>query len=138
MALLDDLATYLASQGLGTVNVDITKGGFNAGGPEPQLTMVHSGGLPPVQFLDDEAHEDRPTVQISVRCGTDDDAGLIAYRDAEARASEAYRAIYGLAGQTIGTTRVIDSVPTQTPFFLQWDQNERAVFVFNVLLEVIQ
>ncbi len=62
MALIDDVASYLAAGGIGTVGTDIFKS-YKADNPDAQVAVLDTGGPAPDAYLPIR----NPTFQIYVR-----------------------------------------------------------------------
>lgn len=131
MGILDDLAGHMQANGLGTVGTDIFKVGL-VDAPVQQYGLLHSGGLPPLRTLENQARTDQPTIQVLSRA--------VNYNDAEIRAMNVYLLFDAILEEIIGTAKYGIVEPQQYPFLLEWqrsDQDRRAaVFAFNCQIRV--
>ena len=126
MSLLDDIGAYLASNGIGTVGTDIFLGRGLTATPDAQVGLQRSGGFGSIHAMrgvPGQPIANQPRIQIVCRALT--------YPLAEAKANAVNDLLDGLRNTTINTTfyHFINSV--QEPFLLQYDDNNRPVFVQN-------
>jgi hypothetical protein len=130
--LLDDLGAHLQAQGVGTLQIDLFKGGLpmdsaNAPVHDAILALIETAGLPPFHVHTQQAASfEQPVVQVVVRGNPHD------YQEARLRAQAAFEALDGLANVTFGTTQYLWIQALQSPFFLRVDEAGRPVIVFNV------
>jgi len=129
MSMGNEIATLFASNSLGVVGAsifvnrmpetpDICCAIFETGGTAPQ------GGFSVPGIL----HE-RPGAQIRFRGEKRDSDGP------RAQAQSAYRLCMTIQAMLLSGTKYLTLQPTQAPFILERDGNERVVWVFNVLAE---
>lgn len=128
--VLDDLADYLASGGLGTVGTDIFEGGWFDGGtpatPDAQVALFHYPGLPPAQVLGGSANASPlifPRVQVAARAKT--------YAAALAKAQACYDRLAVVTQLLINGTRYLRVEALSEPAFIGQDQNSRTLFGAN-------
>jgi hypothetical protein len=130
--LLDDVGNYLQAQGVGTLQVDLFKGGLpmdsaNAPVHDAILALIETAGLPPFHVHTQQAASfEQPVVQVLIR------GEPYGYAQARLRAQAAFEALDGLANVTLGTTQYLWIQALQSPFFLRVDEAGRPVIVFNV------
>jgi hypothetical protein len=132
MALLDDLASYLQTAGVGTVGSSIFKGLLPLDDPYtpvPDLVvaLIETPGFAPFHVHDAAAPDfEQPTVQVLARGEPLDYAG------ARAKAQEAFVALDGLHNQTLGSTTYLWVTAMQSPFYLHSDELLRPIIAFNL------
>lgn len=127
MALLDDLATFLQTKGVGVVGTTVFKG-FLPDAPDACVALVDSPGLPVVRTMASTGAAgilERPRVQVTARATTPQAA-----RD---KAMDALTALDWTQRVTLGTTRyyLIEALQ-RPPFLIQRDENDRFVYGFTV------
>lgn len=121
--LLDDIASYLQTQGLGTLAVDLFLG---TSPPDPDATIVireYGGGQPVFLATGGEPAYEYPRFQLTCR-GVD-------YVSARDRAERCYRALSRIANQQVGTSWYLRVVPLQSPFPVGQDESDRELMVAN-------
>lgn len=130
MALvLDDLAVYGASNGLGTVGTSIFKGRM-PDAPDECLALIPYGGLASQQQYGSDALKwEFPRVQVIARASRHD------YSTAQTMADEAYRAYAQIMAETVNGTFYHCVTPLQPPFSMGLDDNERPIVGFNLQVE---
>lgn len=131
MALLDELASYLQAEGLGTVGTTIYKGSFPLDTAttldRPVLALVEVPGFPPMRSHDSPpSRYEQPVVQVASR------GASYGYEAARVQADAAWQALDGLANQVLSGTAYLTVQALQSPFLLKWDEAHRPVLVFNV------
>lgn len=130
MYLEDDVALYLQSNGVGAVGISIFKHELP---PEPDLAVLITvyAGLSPVrthvrnQIDPPTLNYEQPRFQIKVRAGKEDLA------TARAQAQLAYGLLARIKNATVNGSYYQSIEPVQSPYFLRWDENRRAEYVFN-------
>lgn len=122
--LIDDIATYLVAEGVGTIGTDIFKG-FQPPEPTECLVIIPTGGLAPDPDL---VGIKDPTIQILTRAAT--------ISAAMALAEAAYDALHGLANTTLGSTYVMYCKALQEPTSIGQDDNSNFEISCNYLLKV--
>jgi hypothetical protein len=133
MALLDDIADYLTSQGhgansttTGTAPVNIFRNVIPMT-PDTAIALFETGGLGTVHAMASgpgEAVAARPSVQIRVRARSQDTARSLV--------DDVFNDVDGLRERTINGTRYSWMEAIQMPFILDRDDQNREVFNFNV------
>jgi hypothetical protein len=124
-----DLATHLATQGLGTVSTDIFAGPqrpSSAQIPQAVIFCISSGGSPPVPYLDGSSSDfSAASVQVLVR----GDVGAYAAAQVTARLVmvATQRAVIG------GYVAVY--VNESDPNFLGLDDTEHPMFSINAIMQ---
>lgn len=116
--VLDDIAAYLATSGVGTVGTNIVKG-FIPNAPDSIVALYEYSGFPP----DKTANIESPQVQVRVR-GTD-------YNTARGKAIAVETALHGLWETTISGHRYLYIYANGSASFLRRDANNRTEFVQN-------
>jgi hypothetical protein len=130
MALLGDLATRLASAGVGVIGTSIFMSSKAAipSGAGPYLTLIETGGSGPTRVHNQTAAlTQRPTVQIMVRAST--------YPTARATAQLAYLALDGIYNTTLSGTYYHSVTARQEPTDIGLDDMARAMVAFNIDVE---
>ncbi len=122
--LIDDIASYLQTEGVGTVGTDIFKANQPAN-PVKCLTILPTGGLEPdVDIIGIK----NPTIQILARGEN--------FTEAMDMAQDAYGALHGLANETLGDTYVMFCKALQEPTAIGQDDNNNYEISCNYLLKV--
>jgi hypothetical protein len=123
--LLDELGSFLASAGVGTVGADLFLA-HEPPDPDALIALYEYGGSAPVhaQGADAPALE-MPRVQVVARGARGD------YAEARARAERAYRSLDGIANRTIQNAWYVRVRALQSPFSLGPDANGRYRIAFN-------
>lgn len=128
--LLDEIAAYLASKGVGTVSSNILKGS-NAvipNGDGPFLSLIETGGSAPTRIHNvPGAHTQRPTVQVVCRATS--------YGVARTMAKSAYAALDGTFNTSLSGVFYQKIAARQEPTSMGVDAQERPLIVFNVDVE---
>ena len=120
---VNDLATRLVSQGVGTLGTDLFGGGLPSVPVNCLALIEYAGEEPRLKAPGEVALDERPRVQVIARGKS--------YRLAEEKARAAYEAIQ-CAMTTINGTLYLRIDALQTPFYLKNDENGNTLFVFNV------
>ena len=138
---LDDLASYFAAQGLGTVGTTIFKYDNWDTSTASYLNLIASGGLPVVHGLGDTFPDmvDRLTLQVAV-VSTSPMTMLPQippytghYTDAMDRIRQAYDLTKSLSNVRIGTGHYEQIQALQPPAAVDEDEQARARYAFNLL-----
>jgi hypothetical protein len=127
-AMLGELVSYLAAQGVGTPGVDLFQGAMPHE-PDAALVLQRYPGImnTPERGDPPSVAVERPRVQVLARAPHP--------AQAEARAQAAYRALIRLANQRLGATWYLRAEPLQAPFDLGRDDAGRWLVGFNVQIE---
>lgn len=138
MALLDDVATYLAAQSTAFTILSGTAGNLgksvllDAGAvPDTVTSLYETAGVGNEYVFSTSTGtasvaNERPSFQLLSRSTS--------YVTARNRAQTAYTILDGLAGKNLPTstgTRYLEITANQAPFFLQRDENERFIVAVN-------
>jgi len=130
--VLDDLAAYLQTAGLGTVAVDIFKSRLPMDQPgvtavDAAMALIPVPGGPPL-YVHSKAAPDlaQPVVQVICRGTQYGDAAAMA------RAEQAWVALGSVHNQTLSSTFYLSIVPQQSPWLLKRDELDRPLIVFQV------
>ena len=128
--VLDDIADYLASNGIGSVGTDIFEGGWFDGGtpntPDVCVALFHYPGLAPSQVLGGSANPSPlifPRVQVAARASK--------YSVAYAKAQACYALLAPVTQITINGTRYLRIEALNEPAFIGQDTNSRSLFGTN-------
>lgn len=124
--LLDDIALYLQQQGVGTVGADIFKGQMPVA-PDNCIALFEYAGEPPDLHWPGEY----PSLQAMVRNKS--------YAAGREKIEQIKDALHGLSETVINGHRYLLIQALQSPFFMQRDENNRAIFVcnFKIIKEVV-
>lgn len=124
--LLDDIASYLQTAGIGTVGTDIFKGEMPAE-PDNCIGLFEYGGGRPEHAPG--APLDRPGLQARVR--------NLSYPVARQKCQDIQNVLHGIHEQAINGTYYILILANQSPEPLGRDANDRMEFVqnFSVIYE---
>lgn len=118
-----DLATRLASEGVGTLNTNLFRGRM-PDQPDDCLAVIEYAGSPGrLKLPNDRPLDERPRAQIVSRAKL--------YKTAETKARAAYTAMHG-RHLTLNNSSYVWLHALQLPFFLREDESGRTLIVFNV------
>ena len=116
--MLDDIATYLDGNGLGTVHRD-----FSPPSPDTVVTIYGTGGQAPVYTMRNPHILERPRVQVVCRS--------LSLQTAHSNAKSAYELLSGVRNRTINNVLYHWIEAVQEPFLLGKDQNARFTVACN-------
>lgn len=119
--LIRDIAQILQSNGIGTLGVDIFLGQLPAS-PDNVVAIFEYAGEPP----DLHANIEYPGLQVMVR-NKRYDAG-------RQKIEQARNVLHGIVETVINGHRYLLIRANQSPFLLERDENNRAIFVCNFRL----
>lgn len=121
--LLDEIADYLQSQGIGTVGTNLFKG-LMPESPDAAVAVFEYSGLEVqrVQEVAGVAYE-QPRIQVMSRAAT--------YAAARQKAEAVYAALATVKNQELSGIRYLRIQPLQPPFLIGRDANSRPLIVFN-------
>lgn len=134
MALLDDVASYLVTVGVGgfpgTTGATGTGWtifkGFSPPSPHRQITLYETGGFAPEEMTD----LDRPGFQVVVRGSRDIDVAA-AYSSARTKLDSIFTTLHGLATQTINSRYYPVMFAQGDALSLGKDENDRPMLAQN-------
>lgn len=129
--LLDEIANYLASTGIGTVGVSIFKSMIPTEAPNQCVVISEYGGLPTTKVANyavGSAPLEWPRFQVMVRSNPLTTTGY--YSTARVLINSCYRALDGLA-TSLSSVRYVYVEALAPPFAIGLDDNERQMFVAN-------
>lgn len=118
LMLLDDVAAYLQTQGIGTIGTDIFKGAM-PDQPDNCICLYEYAGSPPDLHWNGEY----PGLQVMAR--------NTSYAAGRTKIETIRTKLHGLTEQTLGTTRYLLIKANQSPESLGRDENNRQEFVIN-------
>ncbi len=128
--LLDDVADYLSSGGLGTRGTTIFTGLLPALSTDRAILISETGGVAPIHTMHaspgNSAIVERPRIQVLCRGVTE------GYQGARQDAENAFHLLNGLRNRTINGTSYLWCEAVQQPFQLPPDQSLRPLVAFNV------
>jgi len=122
MTVALELATYLASQGVGTLD-DTLFVGREPDAPDTAMAVLEYPGGPLDYTHDLTIRYEHPRLQLWSRS--------VLYSEARANAEAMYGALLLVVNQALSGVRYLRVTPLQPPFVLQRDANERTVCIFN-------
>jgi Bacteriophage minor capsid protein len=127
--LLDELATYLQTAGVGTLSTTLFKGQLPMDVPATVETalvaLLEIPGLPPVRSHDAQRFE-QPVVQVVSR-------GIpYGYEGARDQAQLAWEALDAVSNQVLSGTGYLRIEALQSPYLLKIDDMHRPFIVFSV------
>jgi hypothetical protein len=126
--LLDELATYLQAEGIGTLGTSLFKGSIPLSDAQDALVaLIETPGLPPVRSHDmPPARYEQPVLQVATR------GQPYGYAAARQKAQDAWDVLDGVANATLSGTLYLWIEALQSPFWLRTDDLERPLVVFNI------
>ncbi len=125
--ILDDLADYLSSGGLGTEGTDLFAG-YMPETPDACLVLYETGGQAPVHAMNPLAGQavvEMPRVQVVCRSTAYD------YATARTKAHSAFKLLDGLPARTSNGTDYLWGTALQSPFTLGRDDAGRVSIACN-------
>ncbi len=129
MSMLEEVATYLANQGvanfasiIGSVGINIFLGQM-PDGPDQCIALIEYPGAAPEYELNTYPAWENPKMQVTCRDTT--------YAAARDKALDVWSTLVGVTNQSLGGTRYLAITPIQSPFLLQRDALARVEFAFN-------
>lgn len=126
--LLDDIADYLSTSGLGTVGTNIFKGGFPPDAPDASVCVYETGGFGTVHAMHSQpgnAVVERPRIQVVARAAEYD------YATARSTSQAAFLLLDGLRNRTINGKRYLWITSLHSPFSIGADDNRRVRIGMN-------
>lgn len=115
--LLDEIASYLASQGVGTEGVDLFKS-LMPDEPSNCVALYDYGGSPPAMTLGAGAAQwEEPRIQVVARATT--------YSAARTKIGDVFTVLHSLLNTTLSGTLYISIEAVQSPFLLDRDESGR-------------
>lgn len=122
--LLDELGTYLQTNGIGTQGTDLFLGSL-PDRPDAAVAVLEYGGLAPEHTMGANTAPDfeRPRVQVLSRHAD--------YTTARQKAEDAYRLLDKLTATSLSSTLYLRIAALQSPTWLGQDQNNRHVVSCN-------
>lgn len=127
---LDEVLTFLQSQGIGTVGQTLFAGSLALvpTGDGPFTVVTEYGGEPAIRAMGAVVVAEQPRAQVMVRAAS--------YAAARSKAEAAYRAclhaVDNGAAMLGGPTVYLALTPLQPPFDAGPDENSRAQVAFNL------
>lgn len=123
MAILDEIATYLAIKNIGTVDTDIFKG-FMPDQPDNMVALFEYAGKPmELTMGTGDPTLERPGLQVRVR--------NTSYPTGRAKIEQVVDILHGLTEQVLGGKRYLLIRANQSPESIGLDANNRSEFVVN-------
>lgn len=123
MAILDEIATYLAIKNIGTVDTDIFKG-FMPDQPDNMVALFEYAGNPmELTMGTGDPTLERPGLQVRVR--------NTSYPTGRAKIEQVVDILHGLTEQVLGGKRYLLIRANQSPASMGLDANNRSEFVVN-------
>jgi hypothetical protein len=123
--LLDELATYLQTTGVGVVGTTIFKGTIPLAGPDALLALVEVPGMAPVLTHDHTRYE-QPVIQCVIR------GAPHAYETARVTAQAAWAALDGVSNEALSGVDYLWITALQSVWYLRTDAFHRPHLVFTV------
>ena len=123
--ILDDLATKLSSQGIGTCGTTLFKAFFPES-PDAAVCLFKTAGLPPVHAMSsgpDRGLADRPRVAVWARDSRPDGA--------EKKLQDVQGVLDALGGVPSNGIIYRSVYALQSPFFLKTDESGRFIYAQN-------
>ena len=128
MAVLEDLGTYIAAQTSLTLGTDLFQGRMPEA-PDACVAIYDSGGglAPERAFGSAGLQYESPSVMVHCRAAT--------RATAKTNADAVFTALGKVMAESLSSTVYHMIRPQQSPTFLEWDDNDRAIYTFNVVCE---
>ena len=132
--MLDEIGTYLAANGIGTVGTNLFKG-FMPDLPDAVVVLYETGGLAPYRAMRSAPGQPvatRPRLQVVCR------NTQYEYAVARAKAQAVYVLLEGFGDQTLSGTRYLWIAAVQEPFMMGRDVTGRVQVAqnFDVVKEI--
>lgn len=127
--LLDDIADYISSGGVGTVGSTASWGifkGIRPDFPDKCVAVYEYGGAFSLHAMSSgpgRAVAERPRVQVVIRTNN--------YSTGRTKANEVFRLLDGLRERAINGVTYKWAAAIQSPFLLGRDENDRALIAAN-------
>ncbi|MGB9613900.1 MAG: minor capsid protein [Fervidobacterium sp.] len=116
--ILQEIGQFLQAKGIGTLGINIFLGQLPAK-PDDIIAIFEYAGEPPDLHWQGEY----PRVQVMVR--------NISYEKGREKIEEVKNILHGLSEKILDNKRYLLIQALQSPFFMQRDENSRAIFVCN-------
>jgi hypothetical protein len=136
MALLDEVASRLSSQGVASSSGEdgfyLVRGWLpdSTALPDQMMAVIQTGG----QAADAAVEIDRPGLQVLTR-GQSLQTTSSAYQEAEAKAQAAKSALHAITPGSLDGRHYVGIWATQDPFFMGYDSEYRPLFSENFILQ---
>lgn len=133
MALLDEVGTILSTQSIASSSGEsgwylaLSMMPDSTASPDRIVALIETPGTPPLATVE----VDEPGLQVRVR-GQSIMSASTAYIEARAKAEDAYQALHGLDPGTYSSRYYAGVWADQTPYLLQYDDNNRPEIAFNL------
>jgi hypothetical protein len=127
MTWIEDIGTYLQTQGKGTLGTSIFYEEFSLSSPNCIL-LIDQPGLPSITTLGKGMTLRKPELGVRVRNQNDDTA--------HAKADEIYNLLHLKTNTVIGSTRFKKIKCIAEPFYLSKDPNNNHIWSINFNLEI--
>ena len=129
MAVLSDLGTFLDTATIATVDLVIGTNLFLGRLPQTPdscVALYETPGVGPGDHFGTAAPAlESPGIQVRVRAAD--------YATAQSLAVDVWKSLTTIANQSLSGTRYLRFAASQSPFSLERDDRDRAVFAFNGL-----
>lgn len=125
--LLDEVGTYLQTEGIGTLGTDLFKG-LLPDIPDACVALIETGGQASEHVLSSAVGApawEAPSFQVTCRAGRRD------YSAARIKANDVFKLLDGLANITLSSVRYLSISAIQAPFAMPRDEQERPLLIFN-------
>lgn len=130
--ILDEIGTYLQTQGLGTLNTDLFLG-FMPDSPDACTALYETVGEAPSLAFHTNPGEivlEYPHFQVAVRSAKRDNSATF-YTDARTKAQNIWKKLQGLGNVTLSGASYKYIHALQSPCFRNRDENQRVIFAAN-------
>lgn len=135
MPLLDEIATYIVSQSTAnfvvgpttTAKTSIWKGQFPQRQVGNAIALFEPGGAPPLYTFSSSPSLERPSVQVISRSSS--------YATARSNAKAIYSILAAVKNATISGTAYTRITPSQSPFDMGKDPDDRNLISCNYIAE---
>lgn len=123
--LLDEVGTFLQQNAEGTLGTDLFLFEMPPESPDVAVAVIETGGLAPEFIHSNPTRQtyERPTFQVVARDPNP--------KTARTKAENIYKLLGSVVNTSLSGTRYLRIFPTQSPFRLGRDENDRALIACN-------
>jgi len=127
MSWIDDIGSYLQTQGIGTLGTDLFYENFDSSATNC-IALIAQAGQSPKTTLRNTMTLKRPELGVRVRNQNDSDA--------HTKAESVYNLLNHTYNTTLGSTRFKSIKAIAEPFFVSQSKNNSYIYSINFILEI--